>query len=110
MRAASDDTSTFDGTEWVFRAVLNPHGLPTKVTFEYESAAAQSSREVSVADAIDTAGEVEAKVSAEDAGGRICGRFIASNDAGSVTFDVGCHSSRLLPIIPGQAATDSDST
>ena len=90
LRAPSDSTYTFDGREWVVRAILDPHGLPTKVTFVLGVPAASSGRTVSVGADLDTAGVVEARVSAGDVVGDLCGRFVAENAAGSATFNVGC--------------------
>lgn len=90
LRAPSDSTHTFNGREWVVRAILDPHGLPTRVTFVHGLPTASSGRTVSVGVDLDTAGVVEARVSAGDVVGDFCGRFVAENAAGSATFDVGC--------------------
>ena len=90
LRAPSDSTYTFDGRVWVVRAILDPHGLPTKVTFVLGVPAASPGRTVSVGADLDTARIVEARVSAADVVGELCGRFVAENAAGSATFDVGC--------------------
>lgn len=97
LRAASTSTYTFDGRAWSFRAVLDPHGLPTRVILEYGSPADPAAHEVVVGKAIDDPGEIEARLDPAAAGASFCGRFVATNSTGQATLDVGCHESPVLP-------------
>lgn len=89
IRAASTFTAQFDGRRWTFQVIVDPHASPTDVSLEYGAGATFDHVFVMVTGLLD-AGQVSATTDAIPPDLSFCGRFVATNEFGTVSLDAHC--------------------
>jgi hypothetical protein len=109
IRAGSTFTSQFDGRRWTFQVIVDPHASPTDVSLEYGAEAGPFDNVFVMATAVLDAGQVSASTDTIPPDVTFCGRFVATNEFGTVSLDAHCHPQGPPPGAPSPAVAPSGS-